>query len=304
MLRRIVREDIKFTTVLAGDIGHIKADRTQITQILLNLAANARDAMPRGGILKIATRKAMLPPNVQTGAIQPPEQRYVLLEVTDTGTGMDEETKARVFEPFFTTKKAVGVGLGTGLGLATVYGIVQQNHGHVCLDSHVGKGTTFSVYLPLADEVIEPERAVPAPAPAEVARATVLLVEDSEQIRKLLCKALESEQYNLLSAADGVEALNVAERHKGPIHLLITDVMLPGIHGPELANQLRTSWPGLRVVYMSGYSDDVLIGAQVKGAFVTKPIELAILRKIVSDTLALTPQSTSEAHAGPTRRAG
>lgn len=294
MLRRIIREDIRLNTVLAPDLGPVKADPTQILQILINLTTNSRDAMPCGGTLKIETRNVTLPPDAPPHTMQPSERRYALLEVTDTGTGMDEKTKARVFEPFFTTKKALGVGMGTGLGLATVYGIVKQSNGFIYVDSHVGKGSTFRVYLPLIEQKPELQHARQDPIQNRTMKATILLVEDSEPVRRLMQAGLETANLTILCAADGVEALQLAEHHPGPIHLLITDVMLPGMRGPEIAAQLSSSRPEMKILYISGYSDEILAGIQVKGRFIQKPVQVGELKRNVIEMLALSPQLKTE----------
>jgi PAS domain S-box-containing protein len=280
MLRRLIGEDIDLVTAPARGLGTVKADPAQIKQILLNLAVNARDAMPQGGKLTIETenveldgRYARLHPDVSAGT-------YVMLAVTDTGIGMDEETRARIFEPFFTTKAA---GLGTGLGLATVYGIVKQSNGAISVYSEPGLGTTFKVYLP---RVLEPADAVAA-APAAGLRGgteTILLVEDNEMVRTLTCEILKRQGYTVVEAQHGADALDIARRYHGPIHLLLTDVVMPEMSGPELVSRLAPHRPQMKIVYMSGYTADAIDHqGMLDGGieFLPKPIGLdTLVRKL------------------------
>ncbi|HEX4601061.1 MAG TPA: response regulator, partial [Gemmatimonadales bacterium] len=235
MLRRLIGEDIALATALAPDLGPVRADVGQMEQVLVNLAVNARDAMPQGGQLAIATENVDVPSAGATPPGQLAAGRYVLLRVSDTGVGMDQETQERAFDPFFTTKPR---GHGSGLGLATVYGIVHQSGGDVTVESAPGAGSTFRVYLPLVTDPLE-HAAAPAPvaAPA-VGSETVLLAEDEQLVRVLARKVLEQAGYRVLVAAGGAEALALAERHTGPIHLLLTDVVMPEMNGRELMRQL------------------------------------------------------------------
>jgi two-component system cell cycle sensor histidine kinase/response regulator CckA len=271
LLRRLVGEDVEFAVVLQAAPGRVLADPVQLEQILLNLAANARDAMPHGGRLAIETRLVRLDRAFADRHPGSAAGEYVSLAVTDTGVGMSDEVRARAFEPFFTTKEP---GRGTGLGLATVYGVVKQMGGHVTLESAVGRGTAVTVYLPLAAEAEpEAETAVRNPAPRG-GRETVLLVEDERDVRELAIEILEGYGYRVLPAGGPAEALALAERHPGPIHLLLTDVVMPGLSGPELARSLATSRPDLRVLYMSGYSEHPTVQRDVldpEAALLPKP---------------------------------
>ncbi len=280
MLRRLIGEDIDLVTAPARGLGNVKADPAQIKQILFNLVVNARDAMPQGGKLTIETENveldehyARLHPDVAAGT-------YVMLAVTDTGVGMDPETRSRIFEPFFTTKPA---GLGTGLGLATVYGIVKQSNGAISVYSEPGLGTAFKVYLP---RVLEPADAVVA-APVAGVRGgseTILLVEDNEMVRTLTCEILKRQGYTVVEAQHGADALDLARRYHGPIHLLLTDVVMPEMSGPELVSRLAPLRPQMKIVYMSGYTADAIDhqGMLDEGIeFLAKPIGLdTLVRKL------------------------
>lgn len=271
MLQRLIGEDIEMRINLDAAIGRVKADPGQIEQIIVNLAVNARDAMPRGGKLTIETQNVYLdePYANQHAEVQPGS--YVMLAMSDTGTGMDKETQANIFEPFFTTKEK---GRGTGLGLSTVYGIVKQSSGHIWVYSEPGRGTTFKIYLPLIEESAEIAE-TPAPI-AESLRGheTILVVEDEEVVRNLACEILQMNGYTVLEAADANEALLKYEQHEGAIHLMITDVVMPSISGRELAEHLTPSRPEMKVLYMSGYTDDAIVHHGVLDAgtaFLQKP---------------------------------
>ncbi len=256
MLRRLIGEDIDLATVTQHEVWSVKADRSQLEQVILNLAVNARDAMPRGGKLTIETANVELDnayarqhPIVTPGP-------YVMLAVTDTGTGMDAETQAHVFEPFFTTKDK---GKGTGLGLATVYGIVKQSGGYVWVYSEPGQGTTFKVYLPRAQALAAaPDRSAAGGRPRRGSE-TILLVEDERGVRELAREHLELNGYTVLQAEDGEAALEVASKHSGKIHLLLTDVVMPGMSGRDLAERMEKLRPGIKILYMSGYTDQAII---------------------------------------------
>lgn len=253
MLGRLIGEDINTTVNLAPDLGQVKADRGQLEQVLMNLAVNARDAMPRGGKLIIETLNGDLDatavsqhPNAKPGA-------YVVLSVSDTGCGMDKETQAHIFEPFFTTKP---LGKGTGLGLSTVYGIVQQNNGYIWVYSEPGKGARFKIYFPkISEEVAQPANPV-----GEVVGGseTILLVEDDECMRDLTLNCLTTSGYRVLTAANGEEAILVASEEVGTIHLLLTDVVMPGVSGRQLAYSLISYRPEVNLLYMSGYTADLM----------------------------------------------
>jgi two-component system cell cycle sensor histidine kinase/response regulator CckA len=252
MLRRLIGEDIELTTVLEPTLGKVRADQGQLEQVILNLAVNARDAMPQGGKLTIATANTIMDENsVRRYSYPVPPGPYILLTVTDSGIGMDAATKARVFEPFFTTKEK---GKGTGLGLSTVYGVVKQSGGYIEFDSEPGKGTNFKIHLPRADEFMESEKASPAKAAPARETGTVLLVEDEKSLRILTRNLLELSGYTVLEAKDGSEALETSRKHTGSIDLLLTDIVMPGISGRALAQQLSQQRPEMKVVLMSGYT--------------------------------------------------
>lgn len=254
MLPRLIGEDIAVNTSLAADLGKVKADRSQVEQVIMNLAVNARDAMPNGGHLLVQTANRAFD---QTYVRTHPGSRlgeYVMLEVRDSGTGIDAQILAHIFEPFFTTKE---VGKGTGLGLATVYGIVKQSEGYIWVDSEPGKGASFQVFLPKVDEEVTPEQGIVVlPSGAISHSQTILLVEDSEPLRKLTRSLLETHGFQLLVAQNGEEAIRIADHHANGIDLLVTDVVMPGMNGRVLAERLLAKRPGLRVLFISGYADN------------------------------------------------
>jgi len=274
MLRHIVGEDIAIELALGDEPAPTRADPSQLEQVILNLVVNARDAMPTGGALTIGCRVVAVPVSSDL-----PDGNYVQLWVADTGIGMDATTLEHVFEPFFTTKEQ---GRGTGLGLATVLGITQQTGGAVRVHSAPGKGTTFEVYLPTTDEPVVTH------APAELATVdgdeTVLLVEDEDALRQVALDLLERHGYHVLAARDGADAIRRATAHAGPIHLLVTDVVMPRMSGRELAGHLADLRPDTRVLYMSGYTDDAIFHHGVQAAsfaFLPKPVTPdALLRKV------------------------
>jgi nitrogen-specific signal transduction histidine kinase/CheY-like chemotaxis protein len=256
MLRRVIGENINLTTKLEVGLGCVRADRGQMEQVILNLAINSRDAMSAGGTLTIELAsvnggEAGAPPPVP---VKP--GRYIMLRVSDTGHGMDAATQARIFEPFFTTKKP---GKGTGLGLATVYGIVEQTGGYVWVESVPSQGTTFKILLPLVEGAVPAEPNPDfAPTRLSLGNKTILLVEDEEKVREFLRKILERSGYKVLGARRGDEGLQTAEATREPIHLLVTDVIMPLMGGPELARRLASSHPETRVLFISGYADGAL----------------------------------------------
>ena len=277
LLRRMIGEDVELTTALGPELGTVRVDAGQMEQVLVNLALNARDAMPRGGRLTIETADVELPGALDPPAPDVPSGRYVMLSVTDTGVGMDRETAAHMFEPFFTTKAR---GKGTGLGLATVYGIVHQSGGHIAVDSGPGRGTTFRIFLPCSPEPeAAADRAPPAAAPAG-GTETVLVVEDEPLVRILARKILEQAGYRVLVAASGTAALQLAEQHDGAIHLLLTDVVMPEMSGRELVRRLTERLSDVRVVYMSGYADEA-----VDRPFIQKPFTRDELARVVREAL-------------------
>ena len=286
MLRRLIGEDIELAATLDLALGRVKADPGQIEQIILNPAVNARDAMPQGGRLTLKTSNVTLDQayaRQHRGARPGP---HVLLAVSDTGVGMDAETQSHIFEPFFTTKDA---GKGTGLGLSTVYGIVKQSGGTIWVESAPGRGTTFEIYLPLVEKVAAGGELHPAlPAPPPGGTETILVVEDEMSVRRLAAEFLGSNGHTVLEAQDGGEALQVCEEHRGPIHLLITDVVMPGMSGRELAVRLAGRRPEMKVIYMSGYTDDAIVqhGVLEEGIpFLQKPFSLDALARIVREGL-------------------
>jgi PAS domain S-box-containing protein len=294
LLRRLIGEQVELCAVLATDLGAVWADPGQLEQVIVNLAVNARDAMPEGGKLTITTANAVLDesdvladPIVVPGA-------YVMLTVCDTGIGMDADTQARAFEPFFTTKPT---GKGTGLGLATVYGIVKQSGGYIQVSSAPGCGTTFSLHFPRVDASVVPNQSDAVAATSLGGSETVLLVEDQEEVRALTHRLLKKGGYDVLVAASGPEALRLAAAQVRPIHLLLTDVVMPGMNGRELSRRLAPTQLGMKVLFLSGYPDDSILrhGALDPGvAFLQKPFSVqALARKIreVLDAAVITPRN-------------
>jgi two-component system cell cycle sensor histidine kinase/response regulator CckA len=263
----------------------VRADRTQLEQVILNLAVNARDAMPAGGNLTIETADIDMSETLGRDLTTVPAGHYVMLAITDSGTGMDEHTKARIFEPFFTTKEQ---GKGTGLGLATVYGIVKQSGGFIWVYSEPGHGTTFKIYLPRVEGAAE--ALVPPAGPAEVPRGTetVLIVEDEAAVRALAKMALARKGYRVLEAANGGEALLLCEAEQAPIHLLVTDVVMPGLGGADLAQRFAPLRPDMKVLFISGYTDQAAAshGKMPPGAaHLEKPFSLDALARKVREVL-------------------
>jgi len=255
MLRRLIGEDIEIHTVAGAASGRVRVDPAQIEQVIMNLAVNARDAMPQGGVLMITTTTADVT-DVQArrlGGIQ--SGRWAILSVSDTGAGMDEETRVRVFEPFFTTKP---LGQGTGLGLSMVYGIVEQHGGTITVESAPGRGTTFRIYLPRVDDAAAETETTERADPTALGTETILLVEDEDEVRELVARMLQRSGYTVLVAADPRTALELSGRHTGPIHLLLTDVVMPEMSGRELRDRLSALRPETKIVYMSGYTDEAL----------------------------------------------
>jgi PAS domain S-box-containing protein len=284
MLSRLIGEDIELVTVLASDLGRTKADPGQMEQVVINLAVNARDAMAEGGRLTIETANVVFDPSTLGARTSQAVGSYVMLTMTDNGVGMDAETVARIFEPFFTTKE---VGKGTGLGLATVYGIVKQSGGHIGVQSQPGQGTTFRVYLPRVQETPRAGE----PRAVEGGRAgseTLLLVEDEAAVRALVLRILESRGYRVLVAEDAEKALEAAHAHEGSIHLLVTDIVMPRLSGRRLAEQLTAERPDMKVLYMSGYTDNALMQPEALEngrSFLQKPFTPDALTRRVREVL-------------------
>jgi len=287
MLRRLVGEDVELRLILARDAGNVRADSGQLQQVIMNLVVNARDAMPTGGKLVIETADAELTEQYAEMHQAVIPGRYVMLAVSDTGVGMDAQTKARIFEPFFTTKEK---GKGTGLGLSTVYGIVKQSGGYVWVYSEPGHGTTFKLYLPRVDAPAEPQ-APPRETATLTGTETILLAEDDEILRPLTKGLLTKLGYTVLDAKSAEQALAVAGARQGPIHLLVADVVMPGASGRELARRLAQSRPETRVLYVSGYTDDAIVhhGMLDPGLkFLQKPFTPAALARKVREVLDAT----------------
>ena len=285
MLGRLLGEDIKLIARTDPSLGQVKADQSQLEQVIMNLAVNARDAMPEGGSLTIETANLEISqaswrdnPSLQPG-------RYVTLAVSDTGCGMNPETQAKIFEPFFTTKEE---GRGTGLGLATVHGIVKQSGGSIEVASQPGRGTTFTVYLPRTDETV-PRGVRKKPKSKNLkGTETILLVEDEPNVRHLACDELRRLGYTVLEAQNGVEALLMSSQHPNTIHLLVTDVVMPGMNGRDVAHQLTAIRPNTKVLYVSGYTDDVGVMKDIglaKATFLHKPFTPDILAGKVRELL-------------------
>lgn len=255
MLERLIGENIDLQTSLAPSLHPVKVDCSQIEQILMNLAVNARDAMPNGGKLIIETDNVFLDEKYTELYAEVIPGPYVMVAVSDSGCGMDDETKRRIFEPFYTTK---GQGKGTGLGLSTVHGIVKQHGGHIWVYSELEMGTTFKIYLPQAEEAVQTKLSQPEHA-SQVGTETVLVVEDEEEVRNLVSGTLETYGYEVLKAENAEEGLRIAAAYPTPIDLLLTDVIMPGMNGRELFQQVSTIRPEIKVLYMSGYTDSMIV---------------------------------------------
>jgi len=303
LVRRLVGENVEVVVVPGTDLGRVRVDPSQIDQVLLNLAANARDAMPDGGRVTIETANVEVDEaeaRSREGARAGP---FLRLRVCDTGVGMDERTRTRIFEPFFTTKD---VGSGTGLGLASVYGIVKQSGGYVWVESAPGRGACFEIYLPRVEEALEPV-AQPLPPPARRTPATILLVEDEASLRDIAQELLEASGYTVLTVANGAEALALAEQQaSGSIQLLLTDVVMPGMSGPALAQSIRARWPDIQVVFMSGYSQEAVQKQGLLEAgtrLLAKPFSLNTLVRSVEEALGASTDTSgiSEPRESETR---
>ena len=285
LLQRLIGEDTELIILPTPALGHVKADPGQIEQVLMNLALNARDAMPKGGKVTIETANVMVDEAFARRHLIPQPGPYIMLSVTDTGSGMDEETQAHIFEPFFTTKEQ---GKGTGLGLATVYGIVKQSGGSIFVYSKPGKGATCKIYLPRVDEAVTVVESVSATVEPLKGSETILLVEDEEPVRELVRKVLERNGYRILEARHGDEAIKICAQHKGEISLLVTDVVMPRMSGREVAERLLLSHPKMKVLYLSGYTDDAVVRhgvLQSMTAFLQKPFTPDALAHKVREVL-------------------
>jgi CheY-like chemotaxis protein len=285
MLRRLLGEDLDLITLLDPALGTVKADPGQMDQVIMNLAVNARDAMPQGGLLTIETDNVFLDEAYARDHLEVTPGPYVMLAVTDTGMGMDAATQAHIFEPFFTTKEA---GKGTGLGLATVHGIIKQSGGHIWVYSEPGRGTTFKIYLPRLAEAAMPLQPAVAPAASLRGSETILVAEDDEQLRDVVCQTLRSYGYTVLEARHGSEAILVCGRHQGPIHLVLTDVVMPGMSGGELMERLAPLGRQMKVLFVSGYTEDTaaLQSLLAAGApFLEKPFKMTTLVQKVREVL-------------------
>jgi two-component system, cell cycle sensor histidine kinase and response regulator CckA len=278
MLRRLLGEDVEVTTALGAELWEIQGDRGQLEQVIMNLAVNGRDAMPHGGTLTLETINAHLDEHYASEHLGVRAGEYVLLAVTDTGHGMDAETQAQIFEPFFTTK---GPGKGTGLGLATVYGIVKQTGGSISVYSEPGRGTTFKIYLPrLSANVPRAQRAAAAQPPRRAGRETILLVEDEESLRKLTSLMLGRQGFRILTARNGDEALAICRREGGEIHVVLSDMVMPQMSGQQLAAKIREQYPKMKFVFMSGYTEHAVVNQLLldsDAVFISKPFNAAEL---------------------------
>jgi signal transduction histidine kinase/ActR/RegA family two-component response regulator len=296
MLQVLIGEDVELVTSLSDEIGRVQADPGQLEQVVMNLAVNARDAMPNGGELIIQTQQTHLDESYAAAHHDVTAGSYVLIAVTDTGSGMSKETLEHIFEPFFTTKEP---GKGTGLGLATVYGIVKQSHGHITVSSEPGSGTTFKIYFPALGKFVPLPRALPSVA-APRGEGTVLLVEDEPSLRVLVAESLKGLGYTVLQAGNGLEAMAVADGHRGKIDILVTDIVMPRMGGPELVAKLKEKREGFSVIFMSGYTDAVTLEGAKLGADVVllnKPFTTEVLARRISDAQQNATRCVSEAMA-------
>jgi CheY-like chemotaxis protein len=277
MLRRLIGENIEIRTALEPDLGCVKVDPTQIEQVIMNLVVNARDAMPRGGSLVMETANVEVERGYALSHTGLRARRYVVLTVSDTGHGMDAETLQHLFEPFFTTKER---GKGTGLGLSTVYGIVQQHDGEIRVHSEPGRGAAFKIYLPRVDDRASSIESAGVRAERQRGSETILLVEDEEAVRTMVRETLKQSGYTVLEAASGEEALAILHRHGAKVDLLLTDLVMPGMSGGELADVLNASDRDMKVLFMSGYADNLPANSEnidPESMFLQKPFTAAAL---------------------------
>ena len=293
LLRPLVGQDIELVTVLDPSLGRVKVDPDQFEQVIMNLALNARDAMPEGGKLLIETSNVSLDQAYEGRLEGMPSGPCVMLSVSDTGVGIEPEARAHIFEPFFTTKER---GRGTGLGLSTVYGIVKQSGGHIWVYSDRGKGAIFKVYLPRVGAALHAPLADPAPAPtvSVPGTETILLVEDEAGVRNVTREFLEANGYRVLEAGEGSEALLICELHQGPVHIMVTDVAMPGLTGPEVAQRARLLRPEMRILFVSGFTNSALLQHRVSeggACFLQKPFSLSALGQKLREMLQVGKES-------------
>ena len=281
MLRRILGEDVELILVLDPALAAVKVDPSQMDQVIMNLAVNARDAMPQGGLLTVETENVLLDEAYARDHLEVVPGPYVMLMVSDTGIGMDAATQTHIFEPFFTTKEP---SKGSGLGLSTVFGIVKQSGGHIWFTSEPRRGTTFKVYLPRVEEEAVPLHPEARRAASLQGTETILVVEDDERLRSMICRTLRSHRYEVLEARHGSEAILVCGHHLGPIHLILTDVVMPGMSGPELMERLAPLGRKMKVLFMSGYTEDTAVLQDLISAgapFLEKPFKpIALAQKV------------------------
>jgi two-component system, cell cycle sensor histidine kinase and response regulator CckA len=289
MLKRMIGEDIQFLTILAAGLWPVKVDPGQIEQVIMNLVVNARDAMPDGGRLTLETANMNLNEEYAGRHISVKPGPFVMMAVTDTGCGMDAATQSHLFEPFFTTKEK---GKGTGLGLSTVYGIIKQSGGNIWAYSELGRGSTFKVYLPRAEEAVKTHPPKEPQPLAGKGTETILLVEDEDAVRSMISRVLQGSGYRVLEACQGAEAIDACRTHTGPIHLMVTDVIMPQMSGRELAERMAVFRPSMKVLFMSGYPDNAIVhhGVLDPGtAFLQKPFTLTALENKVREVLEANP---------------
>jgi len=285
LLHPLIGEDIELTTSLAAAVGCTRADAGQLEQVIMNLVVNAKDAMPNGGKICIRTASVTLDDSYRPENTFIKHGPYVMISVSDSGQGMDRETQSRVFEPFFTTKEK---GKGTGLGLSTVYGIIKQSGGYVFVQSELERGTVFTIYFPRVDGPCEAHTHAPVSIAAAGGSETILLVEDEDSVRQLVRETLEARGYRVLEAGNGNAALTLAASQAETIQLVITDVVMPGLSGHELVEQLLPARPGMKVLYLSGYAQDAFatpLAADSTSAFLQKPFTLQSLARKVREVL-------------------
>jgi two-component system cell cycle sensor histidine kinase/response regulator CckA len=285
MLQRLIGEDIEIACITKPDLGFVNADPVQLQQIIMNLAVNARDAMPQGGRLTIETANVEFAEDYIRNQAEARAGSYVMLAISDDGVGMDAATQARIFDPFFTTK---GSRQGTGLGLSTVYGIIKQSNGSIFVYSEPGLGTTFKIYLPQVEGATAPAAAETKSEEEFRGSETVLVVEDEKAVQALICRILRERGYNVFEAADGIEAQHIDRKYEGKIHLVLTDVILPGTNGKDIIAQLKSSRPEIKALYVSGYTDDTIFNHGIldsNAAFLQKPFTADGLARKVREVL-------------------